>query len=132
MQTNNLSVPSRPLLGLNILNIVGQATNRFVYADVFFIPLSSVVVTHFILNLRQVIYDAPNGSTATQPSVLSFVDRQLDLQASDLRFASFVDNIGHMLEQDDNVPTPGLETDVEDRGRGYTPITDIHGVSERL
>ncbi|EMD33636.1 hypothetical protein CERSUDRAFT_67814 [Gelatoporia subvermispora B] len=50
------------LLLLNILNIVGQTTNAFVYAASFSTPLTSFIITHFFLNLRQVAHETGTDS----------------------------------------------------------------------
>jgi len=87
------------LLSLNILNIVGTSTNVFAYATDFTTPLSSIIITHFSLNLRQVAY-GPQSNVDDSHSP-SFVQTghagQVRSRMSSLRFASFVGNMGEQL-----------------------------------
>jgi len=81
---------------LNVLNIAGQATNVFIYAGSFATPLSSIIVTHFLLSLREVAHGAQNGTDNSQsPSSLQADHAgEARSQTPSLRFASFVGNMG--------------------------------------
>ncbi|EMD38764.1 hypothetical protein CERSUDRAFT_92801 [Gelatoporia subvermispora B] len=75
------------LLILSIVNIVGVDTNVFSSAAALFkIPISSIVISHFLLDLRQ-LASFPEDKTTTRGS-----------QYVTLQFASFVDNMGESLE----------------------------------
>ncbi|OCH87695.1 hypothetical protein OBBRIDRAFT_837171 [Obba rivulosa] len=78
------------LLVVNIMNIVGWYTDVFVEtASLFSTPLSSIIITHFLLNLRQAA-NAPEDDNHVDTLYLSFVHSG----DSGVRFGSFVDNIG--------------------------------------
>ncbi|EMD39746.1 hypothetical protein CERSUDRAFT_92236 [Gelatoporia subvermispora B] len=78
------------LLVLNIFNIVGWI---FVFSvQDFTTPLSSVIISHFLMNLRQA------SSTGNQEMTSqSWSDEQGRSPAVSLRFASFIDNMGESL-----------------------------------
>ncbi|EMD37812.1 hypothetical protein CERSUDRAFT_65400 [Gelatoporia subvermispora B] len=84
------------LLTLNVLSIVGWLTNVFVFATTFITPLTSIIITHFLLNLRQLAYCVEEDN-----ALVSFVqDEDLDTvcsHVSGLRFGSFVGNMGELL-----------------------------------
>ncbi|EMD39475.1 hypothetical protein CERSUDRAFT_71392 [Gelatoporia subvermispora B] len=82
----------RALLCLNLVNIIGQVTNDFVYAGGFTLPLSSIIISHFLLKLRSVA-DGPVQDISTNAHI-SFGGSQ----RSAMRFASFVDNMGEPLD----------------------------------
>ncbi|EMD33637.1 hypothetical protein CERSUDRAFT_76360 [Gelatoporia subvermispora B] len=98
------------LLCLNILNIVGKWTNGFAYASLFSFPslesrLSSIIISHFLLNLRQVAYQPQDNAYDTRLSfVRSYVDGEMGSRQQSLRFASFVGNMGELVE-------PGFDHD---------------------
>ncbi|EMD35573.1 hypothetical protein CERSUDRAFT_124842 [Gelatoporia subvermispora B] len=80
----------RGLLSLNVLSIVGRSTNVCVWVllerpstEKKNPRLSSIVITHFLLDLRQLTHSSDD---ANAPS-----------QRSSLRFHSFVDNMGESL-----------------------------------
>ncbi|EMD39750.1 hypothetical protein CERSUDRAFT_71615 [Gelatoporia subvermispora B] len=53
------------LLALNVLNIIGWSTNAFIFSvEDFTTPLSSLIMSHFLMNLRQL-------SRTTDPQILS-------------------------------------------------------------
>jgi len=85
---------------MNALNIAGQATNVFIYAGSFATPLSSIIVTHFLLNLREVAYGAQNSvDDSRSPSFVSAGRAgRVRSQTSSLWFASFVGNMGEQLK----------------------------------
>ncbi|EMD42204.1 hypothetical protein CERSUDRAFT_90811 [Gelatoporia subvermispora B] len=80
------------LLIFNILQIVGDTTDSFAYASDFFIPVSSVIITHFLLNLRQVANEPHDELAKTQLSSMHMGEEQT------IRFASFVGNMGETLD----------------------------------
>ncbi|OCH85198.1 hypothetical protein OBBRIDRAFT_331487 [Obba rivulosa] len=80
------------LLSLNITNIVGFSTGLFVYAGYFTTPLSSIVISHFLINLRQLAH------VGTKDEIPSFVHSLSSRGRPSIRFASFVDNMGEQLE----------------------------------
>lgn len=89
------------LLCLNILNIAGQSTNVFVYAAQFTVPLSSIIITHFFLNLHQISH--PTRGDA---------DDSHFMQQSSLRFATFVGNMGEHLDHGTD-PVPITDSDLD-------------------
>ncbi|EMD34602.1 hypothetical protein CERSUDRAFT_97193 [Gelatoporia subvermispora B] len=93
--------PNSVLLILKVLHIAGVATNVFVYTTMFTTPISSIIVSHFLMNLREVA-SAPT-TNGVQSTVPSFVRTQV----SELRFASFVGNMGAPL--DHSADTDSLE-----------------------
>ncbi|EMD33639.1 hypothetical protein CERSUDRAFT_98202 [Gelatoporia subvermispora B] len=117
-----LDLPMSALLCFNVFNIAGWATNVFTDVALFFVPLSSIIITHFLLNLRQVVYE-PENAVGTH---LSFVRAPQDPDAADwagngsqptLRFASFVGNMGALLTHATNSEgSSNLELDWEYRG----------------
>ncbi|EMD38765.1 hypothetical protein CERSUDRAFT_112477 [Gelatoporia subvermispora B] len=108
------------LLALDILNIVGVDTNRFTMAaGLFTIPLSAIIISHFLLDLRQI-------ASAVDEKSLVNVSR-----AGALRFASFVDNIGEDLDHGCNLlslhlPGPELDVCAEDDVWSDKEMYDIH------
>ncbi|OCH88347.1 hypothetical protein OBBRIDRAFT_795312 [Obba rivulosa] len=96
------------LLCLNIVNIAGWTTKSFVYATgLFNTPLSAVIMTRFLLNLRQSAGD-PHDDTAYSTT---------SSQSSSLRLASFIGNMGELLDhgsESDHIHMSWLDgTDVE-------------------
>ncbi|EMD31697.1 hypothetical protein CERSUDRAFT_77971 [Gelatoporia subvermispora B] len=84
------------LLSLNLLNIVGKMTNVFTFAVAFSTPLSSIIITHFLLNLRQLAHGSPDDASC--PSfVRDGTPDPIHSQTSSLRFGSFVGNMGESL-----------------------------------
>ncbi|OCH84964.1 hypothetical protein OBBRIDRAFT_839315 [Obba rivulosa] len=82
------------LLILNVLHIAGTATNVFVYTTMFTTPISSIIISHFLMNLRETAAAPATTGVASDGGRPSFVRTQL----SDLRFASFVGNMGAPLD----------------------------------
>ncbi|OCH89462.1 hypothetical protein OBBRIDRAFT_888385 [Obba rivulosa] len=104
------------LLAINILSIVGFSINEFVYAvNGFSTPLSSIIVSHFLLNLRQV------SSTSQDGSVDISHTSAVRSQQWSLRFRSFIDNMGEDL-------TYG--TDVRDLDPHMSWVEDEHGAQD--
>jgi len=82
------------LLILNVFNIVGWATDVFVFSvEDFTTPLSSIIISHFLMNLRQ----ASASGTQVSPSSPLWSDQQNDSPTPSLRFASCVGNMGESL-----------------------------------
>ncbi|EMD39751.1 hypothetical protein CERSUDRAFT_71616 [Gelatoporia subvermispora B] len=69
------------------------ATNAFIFSvEDFTTPLSSVIISHFLMNLRQA------SSTGNQEIISqSWDDEQGRSSVASMRFASFVDNMGEPL-----------------------------------
>ena len=96
------------------------------------------MITHLLLNLRQLVQEGPNSAafTANLDGDLSFVDRQLDPRTSNIRFASFVGNMGENLEHEEAVPGPrsaelisggqGHTSSTGSQSRTYLPIDNTH------
>ncbi|EMD31618.1 hypothetical protein CERSUDRAFT_119661 [Gelatoporia subvermispora B] len=84
------------LLSINLLNIVGRTTNVFVYAGGFSTQLSAIIITHFLLNLRQLAHGSPDD-TSRQSSVRDGQPDAVRSRTSSLRFGSFVGNMGESL-----------------------------------
>ncbi|OCH92593.1 hypothetical protein OBBRIDRAFT_886094 [Obba rivulosa] len=82
------------LLVLNVLSIVGWATNVFVFSvQDFTTPLSSVIISHFLMNLRQ----ASSTGNEEPSTTLPWIGDQNGSPVASLRFASFIDNMGESL-----------------------------------
>ncbi|OCH87918.1 hypothetical protein OBBRIDRAFT_836984 [Obba rivulosa] len=87
------------LLCLNVLNMAGIATNVFSIASIFSTPLSSIIISHFLLNLRQLAYGPHDDELDSQPSFVALQNgSQNGSRPGSLRFASFVDNMGEDLD----------------------------------
>ncbi|EMD32025.1 hypothetical protein CERSUDRAFT_68881 [Gelatoporia subvermispora B] len=85
------------LLSLNILNIVGWITDVFTIASALSTPLSSIIITHFLLDLRQLSHSSDDGNS--NPSFAQDVDfHQVIQYTCSSRFGSFVDNMGQSLD----------------------------------
>ncbi|EMD36546.1 hypothetical protein CERSUDRAFT_95835 [Gelatoporia subvermispora B] len=84
------------LLALNAMHMASYLTNTFVNISWFLVPISSILISRFLLNLRQV-YHPMNIDTARPSFVRSLYQSQS--QMSDLRFAStFIGNMGAPLD----------------------------------
>ncbi|EMD31616.1 hypothetical protein CERSUDRAFT_100286 [Gelatoporia subvermispora B] len=84
------------LLSLNVLNLAGQVTNVFTRASAFSTPLSAIIITHFLINLRQLADVSAN--VISDPSfVREGAPNVIQSQTSSLRFGSFVGNMGESL-----------------------------------
>ncbi|OCH92598.1 hypothetical protein OBBRIDRAFT_421936 [Obba rivulosa] len=82
------------LLALNVLNIVGWSTNVFIFSvEDFTTPLSSVIMSHFLMNLRQLAH----GDGEVTADIVSSI-RNDSSHTSNLRFSSFIDNMGELLD----------------------------------
>ncbi|EMD35579.1 hypothetical protein CERSUDRAFT_116312 [Gelatoporia subvermispora B] len=84
------------LLLLNALSIAGWLNNVFVDASGFSIPLSSIIISHFLLNLRQ-IANVPMGGDNSA----SAQDEELDGVYSHIStpvLSSFLGNMGELLD----------------------------------
>jgi len=109
------------LLMLNILQIATITTNVFLdTANFFTTPISSIIISYFLLNLRQVAEtSAENDIDNGRPS---FIRSQLGHrhlpQQSSMRFASFVGNMGEMLNYESETSDPN--TDWQEQG-GFGP-----------
>ncbi|OCH91914.1 hypothetical protein OBBRIDRAFT_791776 [Obba rivulosa] len=89
------------LLALNVLQIAATTTNVFVDTANFFItPISSIIISYFLLNLRQAAQaSVENNTEYRRPSfVHSQIGEQSLSQQPSVRFASFIDNMGEMLD----------------------------------
>ncbi|OCH90431.1 hypothetical protein OBBRIDRAFT_754960 [Obba rivulosa] len=79
------------LLASNVLNIVANDSNVFVFSVTFFsTPISSIIIADFLLNLREVAY-------GTQQVDSDYVDQSEEWSHSlgdSLRFRSFIDDMG--------------------------------------
>jgi len=77
---------------LGYFSCTADITNVFVYAVTFFsTPLSSIIITHFLLNLRQAANEPHDDSPGTSHPSHS------QSQCPTIRFGSFVDNMGEGL-----------------------------------
>ncbi|OCH91955.1 hypothetical protein OBBRIDRAFT_833851 [Obba rivulosa] len=90
------------LLVLNSVQIAGWITNDFtVIAQYFITPLTSIITSHFLMDLRSIAVAPPAN------------DAQLDsdniTQRSTIRFSSFVDNMGERLDGASKETEPELE-----------------------
>ncbi|OCH93585.1 hypothetical protein OBBRIDRAFT_790108 [Obba rivulosa] len=113
------------LLSLDILNIAGWGTNVSLYIASVKLRtqlgdrLSSVIISHFLLDLRRVACDdydnRPDGAHLT-------LDRS---QHSSLRFASFVDNMGEQLSHDSDSSDPDMSWAGHGSDAGDDEIADF-------
>ncbi|OCH92797.1 hypothetical protein OBBRIDRAFT_886033 [Obba rivulosa] len=85
------SISFLALLVLNVVDIAGWSTNLFIYGSSFITPLSSIVISRFLLDLRQITYSQHDDPSNVSPSTVHS-------QPSSIRFRSFVDNIGEQLD----------------------------------
>ncbi|EMD34572.1 hypothetical protein CERSUDRAFT_97167 [Gelatoporia subvermispora B] len=88
------------LLALNIIQIVGWTTNSFIYAATAFeTPLSSMIVSRFLMDLRRAAYAGtgePSGET--HPSFVRSANAQQDRPHTPvLRFAPVINDMGGNL-----------------------------------
>ncbi|OCH91589.1 hypothetical protein OBBRIDRAFT_792065 [Obba rivulosa] len=85
------------LLALNIMDIIGFVLGIFIWTvGAFTIPLSAVIISHFLLNLRRLSYE-PEGSGLDSHRFSSG-----SINRGSIRFAPFVDNMGELVDQGDN------------------------------
>ncbi|OCH90647.1 hypothetical protein OBBRIDRAFT_793088 [Obba rivulosa] len=81
------------LLSLNVISIAGVSTNVFIdTAGSFATPLQAIIVSHFLINLRQVARGPQNGNSEDTGGATSCPAN------SSLRFISFIDNMGEHLD----------------------------------
>ncbi|EMD31613.1 hypothetical protein CERSUDRAFT_100282 [Gelatoporia subvermispora B] len=101
------------LLSLNALNIAGFATNVFTFASTFSIPLSSIIITHFLLNLRQLAHASDDDNS--RPSFVRDRDPdQVHSRTSSLRYSSFVGNMCESLDHGSENNDEDLSWDGDD------------------
>ncbi|OCH85509.1 hypothetical protein OBBRIDRAFT_309374 [Obba rivulosa] len=101
------------LLALNVLNIAGTLSTFFLYtASLFTTPLSSIIVTHFLLNLRQASTTATsNDNLGTVHSSCTQDGSQPRSWSSRLSFNhSFIDNMGEDVDYSFDTSHLGLDT----------------------
>ncbi|EMD41379.1 hypothetical protein CERSUDRAFT_101860 [Gelatoporia subvermispora B] len=108
------------LLSLNILNIAGQTTNIFADAAAFSTPLSSLIITHFLLNLRQAAGEGQSDAVSSRPSfVLGPNGEDMPHRHSSPRFASFISSMGEAIGTTNESADPDMTwLDEEDAIRG--------------
>ncbi|OCH86416.1 hypothetical protein OBBRIDRAFT_797216 [Obba rivulosa] len=81
------------LLSLNVIDIAGWTANVFVFgAATLTNPLSSIIISHFLLNLRQY------SCKGNRDTINSQLPSQNGSQGASIRFASFVDNMGEPVD----------------------------------
>ncbi|EMD31160.1 hypothetical protein CERSUDRAFT_89274 [Gelatoporia subvermispora B] len=106
------------LLSLNALNIAGWTSNVFIYAAQLSMPLSSAIITHFLLNLRHLTQVARDAGDDTQ---ISFFVRgepwEICSQLSSIRFGSIIDNMGEQLVH--GPENDGIDSAWENEEAGY-------------
>ncbi|OCH84206.1 hypothetical protein OBBRIDRAFT_786445 [Obba rivulosa] len=91
------------LLFLNVFNVIGYFTGIYLYTVTYFAtPLSSIIITHFLLNLRQAAYNSDDDPSNTAQS---YAARS---QSPSLRFASFVGNMGEQLDYGTQCSDPDM------------------------
>ncbi|EMD32068.1 hypothetical protein CERSUDRAFT_108991 [Gelatoporia subvermispora B] len=83
------------ILSLNVLDTIGKAFNIFDYTPTFMIPSFSIIISRFLLNLRQ-LGSEPYGNGASDTSGRDSGQSQ----SAGLRFASFIDNMGEDLDDE--------------------------------
>ncbi|EMD33641.1 hypothetical protein CERSUDRAFT_76363 [Gelatoporia subvermispora B] len=88
------------ILLLNILQIVGNNTGVFAGTTGFFgQPLSGIIVSRFLMNLRQLDRTTSDAAVTRQPFGISLSGEQSEYtQGSSLRFVSMLGNMGEELE----------------------------------
>ncbi|EMD35172.1 hypothetical protein CERSUDRAFT_97095 [Gelatoporia subvermispora B] len=90
------------LMSINIIQIIGIFTNdESVATEYFRNPLSTIILSHFLLNLRSAAHHSLDDSVDSQrTSFIHISHRERAVprsQAAGIRFASFVANIGEDL-----------------------------------
>ncbi|OCH84763.1 hypothetical protein OBBRIDRAFT_839460 [Obba rivulosa] len=120
------------LLSLNILNFVGQLTNVFSIAAVFLTPISSIIMTHFLLDLRQVAHEPQATPDVTVRSPQTHDLEHKTSRRSSLRFTAFVSNMGESFDHGADPNDPDMVwTDIFDdegaHGREKNAYTSIGG-----
>jgi len=88
------------LLCLSILDIIGQIKNAFIYSSAFILPLSSIMMTHFLLNLRQLNQATNDDAIGSHPSFVRSSGIGHVVSRASLGFTPFVDNLGEFLDHD--------------------------------
>ncbi|KAI0701663.1 hypothetical protein C8Q76DRAFT_802626 [Earliella scabrosa] len=126
------------LLTLNVLHIVVRKTAQENYITTFEEPLTSILISRFIMNLREVDYTDRNGTAADTdegPSRLDFAERSHFAnasQAATVRFvASFVDPLGTQLDYSgsDLDSDSVLEETLDDADGKVAPSGDRRGAA---
>ncbi|EMD33169.1 hypothetical protein CERSUDRAFT_98766 [Gelatoporia subvermispora B] len=107
------------LLIINVVNIIGITTASFNTTVTYFAtPLSSIIVTRFLLNLRQL---ASIESYDSETSRAANAEAEQGTWLSQIRFNhSFVDNMGEDLEH---------SIDMQDRDSGMTWLESDNAVA---
>ncbi|EMD39477.1 hypothetical protein CERSUDRAFT_91985 [Gelatoporia subvermispora B] len=90
------------VLSINIIQTAGNATNIFTNTVVFNTPITSIIISRFLLNLRGVAYkqrgDGIDDSCPPFVMEQNNHEHEHDRPGSDnLRFASFIGNMGAEL-----------------------------------
>ncbi|OCH88096.1 hypothetical protein OBBRIDRAFT_780678 [Obba rivulosa] len=67
-----------------------------------YLRLSSIMMTHFLLNLRQLAHDPQDDMIGSRPSFVLTIDDEQTEGRHSLKFASFVGNIGEFLDDADS------------------------------
>ncbi|EMD39628.1 hypothetical protein CERSUDRAFT_121854 [Gelatoporia subvermispora B] len=93
------------LLGSNVLNIVADGSNVFVFSVTFFTtPISSIILADFLLNIRQIVYSPQNqgldetGQTEYQSHILG----------RSLRFQGYGDDNGEEAIHSNTTSDPDM------------------------
>ncbi|EMD40159.1 hypothetical protein CERSUDRAFT_92653 [Gelatoporia subvermispora B] len=87
-------------LCINVIQVVGNLTNAFTNVFVFITPVTSIIISRFLLNLRGVAYGSrSDGLDNSCPPIVAVRNDQEHGEASSgsLRFGSFIGNMGAEL-----------------------------------
>ncbi|EMD35582.1 hypothetical protein CERSUDRAFT_96694 [Gelatoporia subvermispora B] len=103
----------RALLSLNALDIIGRISTVFDYTSMFTVPLSSIIISHFLLDLHQ----TANVSMGDGNSASVQQDGELDQNLSQVSapvLSSFLSNIGEFIDYVPSNCNEAIWDDVED------------------
>ncbi|EMD39629.1 hypothetical protein CERSUDRAFT_92126 [Gelatoporia subvermispora B] len=93
------------LLSSNVLNIVANGSNVFVFSVTFFsTPISSIIIADFLLNLRQIASSSQLGGL---DETIQTEDQSHTFSGS-LRFQGFVDNMGEEVVHSYDTSDPDM------------------------
>ncbi|OCH94531.1 hypothetical protein OBBRIDRAFT_884721 [Obba rivulosa] len=105
------------LLALNSLSIAGWVTNLITNtATLFVVPLLAIIVSRFLLNLRQAAYSGSHDDTHVRSATSAHSQNGLPARTNpSIEFASFVGNMGESTtDGSDSFRDPDLKWMIQD------------------
>ncbi|KAI0629432.1 hypothetical protein C8Q77DRAFT_1235304 [Trametes polyzona] len=122
--TNAILKDGECLLILNVVNIIINAVPNLSAVSAFQDPITSILVSRFLLNLRDTVGGGGGDGVVDCDTRPSFVRsaRHARPMSTNLQFAEFVDSMGadldHSLSETDSVSRSVEWSEVEDLGGG--------------